>query len=186
MTAETSVRFYKSPAVATACLFLLAGVYFVASRDFGVWLIAIFVLPVLLAIVGIFTAVEAIQRKNKKAALIAFAIIVATPLAAYMAAQFKDRVRFLVWVPAHFSELSRTINKDGIVTAWDGWGMAGMENDSYLVVDTKDRLLAKGETGQWLRRVSQSCEIVDTKRMWTRLYIVTTYNCTFEGVKSAN
>ncbi len=64
--------------------------------------------------------------------------------------------------------------------------MAGMENDSYLVVDTKDRLLAKGETGQWLRRVSQSCEIVDTKRMWTRLYIVTTYNCTFEGVKSAN
>ena len=60
---------------------------------------------------------------------------------------------------------------------WESWGMAGIENDAYLVSNPSDNLTQDGGASEWLRHVGSSCEIVASKRMRRGIYIVTTYNC---------
>lgn len=68
-------------------------------------------------------------------------------------------------------------DRDSIVLDWESWGMAGMENDAYLVSNPSDNLTQDGGASEWLRHVGSSCEIVASKRMRRGIYIVATYNC---------
>jgi hypothetical protein len=179
-------RYYQSVPIISASVFLIAALMFSWSRDFGVFLLGMFVLPITLLfalgclIFGVFRKARAVELR------VAVALILAAPVLAFGVANIRDRLRFLFWAPIHYSQLHQALRKDGIITAWDGWGMAGMENDSYLVVDNKDEIKSPVLADQWRKRLGQSCEIVNTQRMWPRLYIVTTSNCTFDGVEPTN
>lgn len=65
---------------------------------------------------------------------------------------------------------------------WASWGMAGSENDSYLVSARSLNLNSSNEAEQWIRKLKLDCPIVDARVMWPRLYLVTTYNCPLDGV----
>jgi len=70
---------------------------------------------------------------------------------------------------------------------WESWGMAGQDTFSYLVTDTEDRLASKERADKWTRQIGQSCGLWEARRMWPRLYIVTTYtDCPYDGVEPAN
>ena len=76
---------------------------------------------------------------------------------------------------------------NGVVKGWDSWGMAGQDTFSYLVADTEDRLGSKARAAQWTKQIGQSCGIWEQRRVWPRLYIVTTYtNCPYDDVKPAD
>lgn len=89
----------------------------------------------------------------------------------------KDELRFLAWSHTRSDALRGFADKDSIVLDWESWGMAGMENDAYLVSNPTDSLAEEGGASEWLRHVGSSCEIVASKRMRRGIYIVTTYNC---------
>lgn len=65
--------------------------------------------------------------------------------------------------------------------------MAGQDTFSYLVVDTEDRLRSKARVDQWTKQIGQICGLWEERRVWPRLFIVTTYtNCPYDGVEPAN
>jgi hypothetical protein len=89
--------------------------------------------------------------------------------------RIKDELRFLAWFHTHKDALGW--DKDSIILDWESWGMAGMENDAYLVSNPSDNLAQDGGASEWLRHVGSRCEIVASKRMRRGIYVVTTYNC---------
>ena len=89
----------------------------------------------------------------------------------------KDELRFLASFHTHNDAPGWLADKDLIILDWESWGMAGMENDAYLVSNPSDNLTQDGGAAEWLRHVGSSCEIVASKRMHRGIYIVTTYNC---------
>jgi hypothetical protein len=93
--------------------------------------------------------------------------------------RLKDELRFLIWSYTHGDVLKRFSDKDAIILDWESWGIAGMENDSYLVSNPVDDLADGGTTSTsgWLRLVGSNCEIVASKRLAHGIYLVTTYNC---------
>jgi hypothetical protein len=95
----------------------------------------------------------------------------------YLVPRFKDEIRFLVWSYIHANKLSEYAKTDAIIPDWEDWGLAGMENDSYLVSNPADNFGETGAAFEWTRRIGSTCDIVATKRMAPALYIVTTYNC---------
>jgi hypothetical protein len=153
------------------------------NRDFGVGLIAALLLlaaiPMLLflGVMLLFALRTADRRWDHWAAL---GLVVSAPVLCYVTFHVRDRVRFVVWAPFHRELLNHDSDKDGVVTAWDRWGLAGMENDSYLVRHTGDRLSSIDEANAWRQRLGLPCEIVRTQRVWQKLYVVTTYECVFE------
>jgi hypothetical protein len=113
-------------------------------------------------------------------------LICLTPLVYLSAYGTAQRIRFLLWAPAHYRQLAQASEKDGIITGWDSWGMAGEDTFSYLVVDTQDRLGSKARADQWTKRIGQSCGMWHEQRMWPKLYVVTTYtDCPYDGVRPA-
>jgi hypothetical protein len=152
--------------------------------DFTVDIVAIALLLVVVWPVVAVSGVSLVRgfktRRSRWDQYLAAAIIIASPLLGYLISQVRDQARFLAWAPLHFDLLNRNPEKDGILTAWDGWGIAGMENDSYLVRDVTDRLTSLDEANAWRKRLGLSCEIVWTERVWRRLYVVTTYECVFD------
>src|SRR5262249_117710 len=122
----------------------------------------------------------AIERKSPR-----FRSIVISPLVilALMGGTFwvlprlKDEIRFLVWSYTHGDVLRGLADKDPIILHWESWGIAGMENDSFLVWKAGDNLGEGGAASEWLRRVGSSCEIVASKRLARGIYVVTTSNC---------
>jgi hypothetical protein len=177
---------YRAPGVLLAALFLLAGAYFGSSHDFGLFLLSIPVLGLLFLGVLITTVWTTLFSRERRSDAVAWVLICLTPLAYYCAYGITQRIRFLLWAPAHYHQLARASAKDEIVLGWDSWGMAGEDTFSYLVVDTRDRLGSKARSDQWTRQIGQSCGVSRTQRMWPRLYIVTTYtNCPYDGVEPA-
>lgn len=177
----------RSPAVVSATLFLIAGAYFGSSRDFVFFLSSIPTLPALFLISLVAAVWATCVKVQRSRALVAWALIGLTPLAYFGSYRLAQRVRFLLWAPAHYRQLAKLSEKDGIVMGWDSWGMAGDDNFSYLVVDKEDRLGSKARADQWTKQIGQSCGLWETQRMWPRLYIVTTYtNCPYDGVDPAN
>ncbi len=63
---------------------------------------------------------------------------------------------------------------------WDSWGMAGMENDSYLISDHADSLTDAHVASRWTHRHHYNCDVASVVRMQRGLYILTTYNCPLE------
>ncbi len=177
-------RLYRAPAVGIATLFLLAGGYFGASRDFGAFLLAIIVLPLLLVIAVAATIWAASVKAQRRGALAALVLICLTPLVYFAAGKLRDRVRFMAWAPFHAVQLSRAMGQDRILMLWDDWGMAGTDNFSYLAVDTQDRLGDSMRAEQWRKALGQTCKVADAQRMWPKVYVVRTYtDCPFEGSK---
>jgi hypothetical protein len=125
-------------------------------------------------------------KVERSRATIALLLICLTPLAYLCSYGMVQRVRFLLWAPAHYHQLMQASENDGIISGWDSWGMAGEDTFSYLVVDTQDRLGSKARAAQWTKHVGQSCGLWQAQRMWPRLYVVTTYaDCPYDGVQPA-
>lgn len=179
--------FAKSSAVRLAMLFLLAGAYFGSSRHFGAFLVSIPILALLLLGALAVTVQASLRRVERPRAIAACTLICLTPLTYYFSYGIIQRIEFLLWAPAHYAELAQASEKDGIIMGWDSWGVAGQDTFSYLVTDTKDRLGARQRADEWTKRIGQSCGIWEAQRMWSKLYIVTTYtNCPYDGVEPAN
>jgi hypothetical protein len=63
--------------------------------------------------------------------------------------------------------------------------MAGAENDSYLVSDKFDDSSNVVAAERWRSRMGLDCPIA-TARMQKGIYIVTTYECPFDGAAVPN
>jgi hypothetical protein len=173
---------YLSASIVSAAMLLAAGFYFGGSRDFGAFLLGIIALPILLLAVLTSLAIEFARKRADGKTGIAIVIALASPVAFHVSAPLKDRAALYIWASMHRAQLSQAMRKDGIVLGWDSWGLAGSGNDSYLVVDRADAIGSFGAAERWRKRLGLSCQIVDSQRMWSRLYLVTTYNCPFDGV----
>jgi hypothetical protein len=132
---------------------------------------------VLCTCLGVWAAIEWKSVRGRSARRTLAAILVLIPFTFYIVPRVKDEVRFIIWSQSHGDVLRDFANRDAIILEWDSWGMAGMENDSYLASNPGDNLGEPNTAPQWLRHVGSICEIVDTKRLARSLYIVTTYNC---------
>lgn len=178
--------FMRSPALILSTLFVLAAGGLGSSNDFGLFVVSIPILGILLFASLAFTARAAFLSAHRRRAAAAAALICLAPLAYVSAYGAAQRIRFLVWAPAHVRQLAQASRTDGIIMGWDSWGMAGEDTYSYLVVDTQDRLGSKARSDQWTREIRQTCGLWKTQRMWPRLYVVTTYtNCPYDGVAPA-
>jgi hypothetical protein len=81
-------------------------------------------------------------------------------------------------VVTHSQGRTAMVRRQGLGNACrESWGMAGMENDAYLVSNPGDNFTQDGGASEWLRPVGSTCEIVASKRMRRGIHIVTTYNC---------
>ena len=167
-----------------AFVLLLAAAYFGSSRGFGHFLLSILVLPSLFVCALVGTIWASIMKAHRTRAVAAAAIIVAVPFVYLSSYPIAQRIRFMFWVPTHYSLLREMMKKDGIVQGWDSWGMAGSDTFSYLVVDKQDRLGVKSRAKEWTSEVGQSCGLWQADRIWPQLYVVTTYtNCPYDGVE---
>lgn len=172
--------------VATSASLSAAAIVFGASRDFGMFLLGIMVLGGLLIlaliVLGVATAADKGSRGVKASAM----LVMLAPIAAYAASHLRDRVLFVGWSIAHPAALQAAASKDTMITGWDSWGMAGSENDSYLVSDKLDDSSDIAGAERWRTRMRLDCPIAATARMWKGIYIVTTYECPFDGVAVPN
>jgi hypothetical protein len=166
---------FRAPSVIVATLLVLATAGFGSTRDFGAFVVSVPVLGLLLAGALIATVWAAFFRRERGRALAAVVLIGLAPpayIGAYGAAQW---LRFIVWAPAHQQLLARASARDGIVGGWDSWGFGGEDTSSYLVVDTQDRLDSAARAAEWTREIGQTCGVWQTRRMWPKLYVVTTH-----------
>ena len=114
----------------------MTAIAFAWSKDFAVFLLLIFVYLPAAAFTCIGLFVWAVVKRNSRHGRAIFMAFLAVPLAmGYLVPRFKDEIRFLVWSHIHGNKLSEYANTDAIILDWEDWGLAGMENDSYLVSD---------------------------------------------------
>lgn len=153
---------------------------FVMSRDFGAFLAGLVVLPALLLATLACMAIAWRAGRHRRPLAIASALVLGAPLAWLVASQGRDRVLFAAWAATHTGQFRASSGIDGVIADWDRWGIAGLENDAYLVSDTHDALASATGRRDWLLRTHQRCEIVASRRMWRRIDRVTTANCSFD------
>ncbi len=115
------------------------------------------------------------QRRPTLATLAAIAVL--TPTIFIGVLSVRDQVAFWIWYQTHRQLADNFSMTDGIITPWEFWGIAGMENDSYLVSNPSDTISSTDAATRWAQRYPSGCEIVDVKRMKRGLYILTTMNC---------
>ena len=168
------------PSIISALLLLLAATYFGGNRDFGAFLLGILVLPALCLAFLVCSGIEIARKGDATRVAIAAMIALISPLAFYASAHLRDHLAFYTWAITHSGQLDKAMQNDGIVTGWASWGIAGSDNDSYLVADRADSIGSLDAAERWRKRHGLSCEIVASKRVWPRLYLVTTYNCSFD------
>jgi len=168
------------PALAAIVVLFTAGPLF-WSRDFGNYLFAFFIyIPALLfVLVGLlFWAFFEKQPKRRHSILATIAAIIASSAVVFAGEKYLgDRIAFTFWYPFHHQLVEKFSGKDAIIITWDSWGMAGMENDSYLVSNPSDTISSTDAATRWAHGHRFDCEIVDVQRMRRSLYILTTYNC---------
>jgi hypothetical protein len=174
-------RFLTAPVIVSSML-VLAAFAFGASRDFVMFLLALLVLPFLFVLsLGVIAATTRWGEKTPDVGLAAILTLI-SPLVAYSAASIWDRVQFVGWAITHPEQVHQAGRADAILLGWDSWGMAGSENDSYLVSARTDRLTSLPEADRWREKLKQECPVAAAQWMWPHLYLVTTYNCPFDGV----
>ena len=93
--------------------------------------------------------------------------------------RLQNPLRFLVWSLAWHGQIEALARQDAVIQHWDGWGFAGMENDSYLVSDPDDSITGLEAANRWVRDHDLTCDVVAAQRMRRGFYILTTYNCGF-------
>jgi hypothetical protein len=162
-------------AVTTAAPFAWNG------KDFGTFLLLFALYLPLVTLVGIGLCIWAIrERTSSRARSIVASLVAMLGLIAgtfWILPAAKDDLRFLAWSLTHNDAMRASADRDSVVMDWESWGMAGMEDDAYLVSNPNDDLTRDGGAARWLRHINSSCEIVASKRMRRGIYIVTTYNC---------
>jgi len=163
-----------------------AAIVFGASRDFGMFLLGIMVLGGLLILALILLAVATAVDRGSRGVKASAMLVMLAPIAAYAASHLRDRVLFIGWSMAHPAMLQTAASKDTVITGWDSWGMAGSENDSYLISDKLDDSSDIAGAERWRIRMGLGCPIAATARMWKGVFIVTTYGCPFDGVAVPN
>jgi hypothetical protein len=177
---EYLVRNLRWLPLAVGIFVLFTAVPLGLSRDFLAFMIAVFVYGPLLAIAALGTIVWSIvERGSSRRASIVWslvAIVAAVPLY-FTGSRFSDPIRFAFWSPFHTALLARYSSRDGIITEWDSWGFAGMENDSYLIADHGPGQPSHQDATAWIKRRGGKCEIVDVERMRPNVYIFTTTEC---------
>jgi hypothetical protein len=151
------------------------------SRGFGTFLFTIlFYLPAVILFSICFCIWAWSERKSPRWRPIGLATAVAfllVPITLFGLPMVKDEIGFRFWYETHRSLVEPFLANNAIILDWESWGLAGMENDSYLVSDPSDRLDKTSEKALWLHDVGSDCDLVATDRMARGLYIVTTYNC---------
>jgi hypothetical protein len=160
---------------------LVAATPFAWDKSFGTFLFLIFFYLPALVLVCIGLCIWAgIERKSPRARSIVISLVVILALTGgtfWILPRIKDELRFLAWSRTHGDVLKGVVDRDAIILDWESWGMAGMENDAYLVSNPSDNLAEGSAASEWLRHVGSSCEIVASKRLRHGIYIVTTYEC---------
>lgn len=177
MTTDLARRMLPGPVLFAPLALCAAAMFFGFSRDFGCFLLSLFVLPLLFLLALLCSAFVLTRPEPGRAALWASLMVAVAPLLYLVVGAHRDRIGFAGWAMLNGGILMEAPGRDGIVVDWAGWGMAGSENDSYLVADPRDAIATAPAAEAWRKRHHFVCEIVDTSRMWPRLYIVTTYNC---------
>jgi hypothetical protein len=172
--------------IVTSAALTAAAAIFGSSRDFGMFLLGIEVvgglLILALIVLGVATVADRSSRGIKASAL----LVLLAPIAGYAAAHLRDRVLFVGWSLSHPAALQAAAFKDSIITDWDSWGMAGSENDSYLISDKLDDSSNVASAERWRVRMGLDCPIAATVRMQKNIYIVTTYQCPLDAVVVGN
>ena len=181
MVTDRSLRWL--PAVAGVAIVVTAGPI-AWDRGFGTLLFAIFLyFPTLLAICAwlLVWGLAGKRPERRRPALSTVAVIaVLTPLIFISVNRVREQAGFWFWYQTHRELAGSFSTTDGIITAWDGWGMAGMENDSYLVSNPSDTISTRDAATKWAQRYPSGCEIAGVKRMKRGLYILTTFNCALQ------
>jgi hypothetical protein len=124
---------------AVICFAMLAATGPLAlSRTFGVFLATTLFVPALvLAGMGllIWAFAERHPRRKLSIFLAVAAIAITAPIVYIVGSLFRNPIVFAFWSQTHAAAISRYATRDGIISTWDSWGIAGMENDSYLVAE---------------------------------------------------
>lgn len=160
---------------------VLSAAPFAWDKSLGTFLllISLYLPAVALVCIGLCTW-AAVERKSPRTRSIVISLAVMLTLIAgtfWALPRIKDELRFMAWSHTHNDALGEFADKDAVIVDWESWGMAGMENDAYLVSNPSDTLAEDGGASKWLRHVGSSCEIVASKRMRRGIFVVTTYNC---------
>ena len=154
------------------------------SRDVLAFVITGLVLipTLILAIAGLLLwRYVTMKSDRKKSLLSAAAVIVFTAPTVYMTCNvYRDQIVFAFWSPTHAALLDRYATHDGIISYWDGWGIAGMENDSFLIADHGKTLSSASEATEWTKHWKSPCDIVRLLKIRQGLFIFTTENCSLE------
>ncbi|MCK1740474.1 hypothetical protein IVA80_06240 [Bradyrhizobium sp. 139] len=104
------------------------------------FLISLYLPAVALVCVGL-CIWAGVERKSSRARSIVVSLVVMLTLIGGTFGALpraKDELRFLAWSYAHNDALRGFADKDSVMLAWESWGMAGMENDAYLVSNPSD------------------------------------------------
>ena len=159
------------------------------GRDFGAFVIGLFlVLPALGLILLVSGAWSLLERRPKwlgvarSLFLAALAPALLVPLLWCFGDPIRDPARYAVWATFHARELGVARRSDGVFKHWDGWGMAGNDNDSYLASDPTDTLARRGVADRWAKAHRLGCGIVAVRRMERGVYLLTTSNCPLDGI----
>ena len=178
---DLAKRMLPSPALFAPLVLCIAAILFGFSRDFGWFVLSLCMLPLLFLLALLCSVFALVDPERGRAALWAPILIIIAPLLYLGIGANRDRIGFAGWAILHSGILLEAPGRDGIVIDWASWGMAGSDNDSYLVADPDDALTTVSAAEAWRKRHHFDCEIVDTSRMWPRLFIVTTYNCPLDA-----
>ena len=171
---------WRLPAIVAAIAFVV-GIPVLGSRDFGAFVLATFFYIPFLALVCLCLLAASIfvkGAKNKLAMLATVPAIIVPSILIFFGQMYAgDRIRFELWHSFHRHMIEDFAGKDGIIIPWDSWGMAGTDNDSYLVSNPDDSISDLRAASTWVRRIQPDCSAADVLRMRRGLYIITTYNC---------
>ena len=148
--------------------------------DRNSWLFLFFILlvPVVIPLMAIwavwvFRVYKTLARRRE--CYLAIALALMAPALGMVMERNRDQVRFFAWAPFHLDLINGNPDRDGVLAKWDVWGGMGLFNASYLARDGTDQIKSLDDANAWGQSLGLSCEIVNTERVWRKLYVLTTY-----------
>lgn len=167
----------------------LVGIVIYLSLSPDAVLLGVLLSPVLL-VVGVAFGLSKRGPIASSAAACMFALLAIIPMLWFYGIPLRSEVFFLLWSQTHRQKMQEATGKDEILQHFDGWGFAGMDNDTYLVSDTENALAAAVDFSRpvipaskyrvaekWAKSHRLRCDIVGVQRVWRGFYVVMTYEC---------
>jgi hypothetical protein len=170
------------PQLAAGILLMFVVPVLWSMRDFGQFLLGLTIYFPMIAIAGLVLLAWAILDRDPvrcRSAIMTLAVIVSITFGTLVLSHYEhDRLEFMFWYPAHRDLIAQYASRDGIIMEWDSWGMAGMDNDAYLVSDPTGSITDSELATEWVHKhASNNCAVTDLQTFWRGLYLLTTYNC---------